>query len=196
MIDRDLAYAVFAEHITDQIVVTGVGSQTSAWMEVSPRPLNLYLRGPMGLAPAVGLGVALARPDRKVVVLEGDGGMLMGLTSLASIAQCRPPNLLVICMDNGVYEAGGRGPTVNAGRTDFLQIARGLGIPKAIGVTEAGPLRTDLKELLAGDTCAFLHVSIGLRKTPWAPAIFRPTETKFRFQAALQENPGTPTLSD
>ena len=75
MIERDKAFAILAEQISDEIVVTGVGSQTASWLAARPRPLNLYLRGPMGLAPAVGLGVALAHPDRKVVVIEGDGGL-------------------------------------------------------------------------------------------------------------------------
>ena len=164
MIERNHAFAILAEAITDEIVVTGVGSQTASWLEARPRPLNLYLRGPMGLAPAVGLGVALAHPDRKVVVIEGDGGLLMGLTSLASVAHRQPPNLLLICMDNGVYEAGGMGATVNAGRTDFVKIVQGLGIGQAISAGDSETLRETVKELLTRDACAFLHVPIGVRK--------------------------------
>ena len=186
MIERDQAFAILAEQITDEIVVTGVGSQTASWLEARPRPLNLYLRGPMGLAPAVGLGVALAHPDRKVVVLEGDGGLLMGITSMASIAHRQPPNLLVICMDNGIYEAGGMGATVNAGRTDFVRIVQGLGIERATSVGESEALREIVKELLAYDACAFLHVPIGLRKGKTMPALFRPPEVKYQFQAALK----------
>jgi sulfopyruvate decarboxylase len=187
MIERNEAFAILAEAVTDEIVVTGVGSQTDSWIEARPRPLNLYLRGPMGLAPAVGLGVALAHPDRKVVVIEGDGGLLMGLTSLASIAHCRPPNLVVICMDNGVYEAGGKGATVNAGRTDFVKIVRGLGIGRAVSADSGEALRETVREFLAGDACAFLHVPIGLRTGKPMPAMFRPGEVKYRFQAALAE---------
>ena len=149
MIERTLAFSILAEAITDEIVVTGVGSQTASWLEARPRSLNLYLRGPMGLAPAVGLGVALAHPDRKVVVIEGDGGLLMGLTSLVSIAHCRPPNLRLVCMDNGIYEAGGMGATVNAGRTDFVKIVQGLGIGRAISAGDSETLRETVKELLA-----------------------------------------------
>ena len=187
MIERNQAFAILAEAITDEIVVTGVGSQTASWIEARPRPLNLYLRGPMGLAPAVGLGVALAHPDCKVVVIEGDGGLLMGLTSLASVANRQPPNLLLICMDNGIYEAGGMGATVNAGRTDFVQIMQGLGIGRAISAADSETLRRTAKELLAGNACAFLHVAIGLSTGKTKPAIFRPAEVKFRFQEALAE---------
>jgi sulfopyruvate decarboxylase subunit beta len=187
MIERDRAFAILAEAITDEVVVTGVGSQTASWLEVRPRPLNLYLRGPMGLAPAVGLGVALAHPDRKVVVIEGDGGLLMGLTSLASVTHRQPPNLLVICMDNGVYEAGGMGATVNAGRTDFVRLVRGLGIERAISAGDSETLRKTIKELLAGNACTFLHIPIGLRKRKLMPVLFRPAEIKYQFQAALKQ---------
>jgi sulfopyruvate decarboxylase subunit beta len=186
MIERDQAFAILAEQISDEVVVTGVGSQTSSWLATRPRPLNLYLRGPMGLAPAVGLGVALAHPNRKVVVIEGDGGLLMGLTSLASVAHCQPSNLFLICMDNGIYEAGGMGATVNAGRTDFVRIVRGLGIERAISAGDSEALKKALKEFLAADACAFLHVPIGLSKGKPIPATFRPPEVKYQFQAALK----------
>jgi sulfopyruvate decarboxylase subunit beta len=73
MIERIQAFSAIAEYITDELVVTGIASQTASWFQVKDRPENLYLRGPMGLAPALGLGVALAHPERKVVVIEGDG---------------------------------------------------------------------------------------------------------------------------
>jgi thiamine pyrophosphate-dependent acetolactate synthase large subunit-like protein len=190
MIERDEAFAILAGQITDEIVVTGVGSQTASWLEVKPRPLNLYLRGPMGLATAVGLGVALAHPDRRVMVLEGDGGMLMGLTSLAAVAQCRPTNLVVVCLDNGIYESGGQGPTVNAGRTDFVRIAQGFGIARAEDAADGESLQRLLAELLPSGQCAFVHVPIGQRRRVLAAAHFRPVEVKLRFQAALRVNAG------
>jgi thiamine pyrophosphate-dependent acetolactate synthase large subunit-like protein len=186
MIERDKAFAILAEQIFNEIVVTGVGSQTASWLATRPRPLNLYLRGPMGLATAVGLGVALAHPDRKVVVIEGDGGLLMGLTSLASVAHRQPPNLLLICMDNGIYEAGGMGATVNAGRTDFVRIVQGLGIGRAISAGDGETLRGTVKEFLAGDACAFLHVPIGRSAGKPMRALFQPAEVKYQFQAALK----------
>jgi sulfopyruvate decarboxylase subunit beta len=186
MIERDEAFAILAQEVTDQIVVTGVGSQTTSWMEVKPRPLNLYLRGPMGLSAAVGLGVALAHPDRKVVVLEGDGSLLMGITALTAIAQCKPPNLLLVCLDNGVYEAGGCGRTAAAGRTDFVKVVQGLGIERASLVTEGGALRSAFREGLLAEGPAYLHVSIGLRKRPLPAMTVRPPEIKFLFQEALR----------
>jgi thiamine pyrophosphate-dependent acetolactate synthase large subunit-like protein len=185
LIERAEAFAILADEITDQIVVTGVGSQTNSWMQAKPRPLNLYLRGPMGLSAAVGLGVALAHPDRKVVVLEGDGSLLMGITALSAIAGSRPANLLLVCLDNGVYEAVGSGPTASAGKTDFVRTVQGLGIERAELVTDADALRSSLRECLAAEGPSYLHVSIGRLKDGREPPPLRPAEVKFRFQAAL-----------
>ncbi|MFQ6110827.1 MAG: thiamine pyrophosphate-dependent enzyme [Nitrospinota bacterium] len=79
----------------------------------------------------MGLGLALALPERKVLVLEGDGAFLMYLTSLATISHQRPPNLSLVIIDNSCDESGGGNPTVNAGRTDFLRLAQGAGIENA-----------------------------------------------------------------
>ena len=95
MIERDQAYGTIAEYLTDQLIVTGIGSQTASLYQAKDRPENLYLRGPMGLAPAVGLGVALAHPERKVVAIEGDGSLLMALSSLAAVAHNRPKNFVL-----------------------------------------------------------------------------------------------------
>ena len=192
MIDRDQAYGAIAEYLTDELVVTGIGSQTASLYQAKDRPENLYLRGPMGLAPAVGLGVALAHPDRKVVAIEGDGSLLMALSSLASVAHNRPKNFVLICMDNGTYEAGGKGPTINAGRTDFVKTAQGLGITLAESVEDLEALKLATKRLFDSQECSFLHVRIGARKGPFNPPKLRPYEMKHQFLSALRKDPPKP----
>jgi thiamine pyrophosphate-dependent acetolactate synthase large subunit-like protein len=192
MIERDQAYRAIVEHITDQLVVTGIGSQTASLYKAKDRPENLYLRGPMGLAPAVGLGVALAHPERKVVAIEGDGSLLMALSSLAAVAHNRPKNFMLICMDNGAYEAGGKGPTVNVGRTDFVKTAQGLGIALAESVEDLEALKQATKRLLDSQECSFLHVRIGARKGPFNPPKLRPFEMKHQFLSALRKAPPKP----
>lgn len=186
MIERLQAFSAIAETITDELVVTGIASQTASWFHVKDRPENLYLRGPMGLAPALGLGVALAHPERKVVVIEGDGSLLMGLSSLVAVAERRPENYMLICMDNGTYEAGGKGPTVNAGRTDFVKTAQGLGITLARSVDDLKALKRIAKELLDTRECSFLHVHVGPRKGAFNPPKLRPFEMKNQFLSALK----------
>ncbi len=129
--DRREAFAELAKRVKDELVVCGIGAQSVYWYLTGHRPGNLYLRGPMGQAPLVGLGLALALPERKVLVLEGDGAFLMYLSSLATISHQKPANLFLVIIDNSCYESGGRTPTVNAGRTDFVRLAQGAGIDNA-----------------------------------------------------------------
>lgn len=192
MIEREDAFAALAEGITDELVVTGIGSQTASWFQAKHRPENLYLRGPMGLAPAVGLGVALAHPERKVVAIEGDGSLLMGLSSLVAVAHSKPENFMLICMDNGIYEAGGKGPTVNAGRTDFIKTAKSVGIQFAKSVDDLNSLKISVKELLETRKCSFLHVRIAPRKGPFKPPKLRSFEMKYLFLSALKQRLGKP----
>jgi len=188
LIEREYAFAVLAEKIREEVVVTAIANQTASWYQVKDRPLNLYLRGPMGLAVSVGLGVALAHPARQIVVIEGDGGMLMGLTSLLAVAHRQPANFKLICMDNGNYEAGGKGPTVNAGRSDFVQILRGMGIRQAASVQQTADLRTAISSWLGARECSFLHVRIGPRQGPVNAPKLKPFEMKYRFLTAIQSS--------
>lgn len=113
-----------------QVVITTMGA-AKAWMAAGdPHPLDLvYVPSSMGQATSVGLGVALARPDLRITVVNGDGSMLMNLGSLVTIAAAAPTNLHVVIVDNGAYEVTGAQPTAGAiARTDFGAVARGCGI--------------------------------------------------------------------
>lgn len=188
MIERDQAFAALVEQVTEEeeVVVTGIASQTVSRLNAKHRPKDLYLRVPMGLTPATGPGVPLAHPDQKVIVIEGDGSMLMGLTSLTAVAHCQPKSLMIICMDNGVYEDGGKMSTVNVGRTDFVKTAQGLGIPLVRSLDVLGSLREAIREFLAKEECSFLHVFIGLRRGPVNAPKLRPFEMKYQFLAAIK----------
>ena len=97
------ALANFAEK-HDALIVSDIGSQ-SLWLKAAKdRPENLYLSGPMGQASSVALGVAVSHPDRVVIAACGDGALAMNMTSLATISNAAPKNLIVIVMNNGIYE--------------------------------------------------------------------------------------------
>ncbi len=113
--DQREALETLAEHVGDELVVSGIGSQTLLWHSILHRPGNFYLSGPMGQAVPFGLGLALARPSERVIAIEGDGSLLMNLGSLASAAQHLPANLLVLVMDNLSYELTGVQPMVTGG---------------------------------------------------------------------------------
>ena len=115
----------------DRIVVTTMGAARE-WPKLSTHPLDFhYVPSAMGEAPALGLGVALAHPQREVVVLNGDGGMLMNLGSLVTIIASGARNLTLVILDNGIYEVTGGQQTAAAcvprGQVDFAAMARAAG---------------------------------------------------------------------
>lgn len=128
MTHRD-ALEVLAARRTDQVVVTTMGS-VALWPQLSDSPLDFhYLPSSMGQGVPLGLGLCLARPGRGVIVLTGDGGLLMNLGCLVTAAQFPVP-LYILLIDNGLYEVTGGQAVPNARNTDFGALARCAGIPR------------------------------------------------------------------
>jgi thiamine pyrophosphate-dependent acetolactate synthase large subunit-like protein len=117
-------------------VVASLGHPAYDLFEAGDRPENFYTWGSMGLASSIGLGLAMAQPERRVVVLDGDGSLLMNLGSLATIATVAPPNLVVIVWDNELYGTTGSQPTATAQGADLDGAAQALGIPKVMTIRE------------------------------------------------------------
>ncbi|MEO8449349.1 MAG: thiamine pyrophosphate-dependent enzyme [Gemmatimonadota bacterium] len=151
------------------IVVTTMGAARE-WMALGPlHPLDFVLvPSSMGQATSVGLGLALARPDRRVVVLNGDGSMLMNLGSLVTITAERPENLMVIVCDNGVYEVTGAQPTPGApagrraaDRVDFAMMARAAGFESIHRYSDLDRWTAELPTRLAetGPTFVLLDIA-------------------------------------
>ena len=111
----------------DMLVVAGLGSPTYDCAAVGDHPLNFYLWGAMGSAVTVGLGLALAQPKRRVLVVTGDGEMLMGLGALATAAAKKPSNLAITVIDNEHYGETGMQPTHTSAGVDLAGIARTCG---------------------------------------------------------------------
>jgi thiamine pyrophosphate-dependent acetolactate synthase large subunit-like protein len=129
------ALRVILAHRTDQIVVTTMGSARE-WPRLSKHPLDFhYVPSAMGEAPALGLGLALAKPNREVFVINGDGSMLMNLGALVTIVASGAKNLTLIVLDNGIYEVTGGQRTaascVPDGSIDFAAMARAAGFASA-----------------------------------------------------------------
>ncbi len=127
---------LLAPRITDQLVVTSLSGQKIEWANLSQHPGNLLV-GTMGTALGVGMGLAIGLPQRKVIVLESDGSVLLSLFNLATLANLDLKNLIVLVFDNQVY-SGTRisEPTATAGKTDLAMMARGAGIDQAVTVTD------------------------------------------------------------
>ena len=120
--------------ITDQLVLTSQSGQRIEWFHLSKHEGNLLV-GMMGCATGVGMGLALALPHRRILVLESDGSVLLSLFNLATLGNLNPENLSVFVFDNGVY-SGSRisEPTATSGKTDLAAMARAAGIENALTV--------------------------------------------------------------
>jgi thiamine pyrophosphate-dependent acetolactate synthase large subunit-like protein len=112
----------------EMLVVSGLGSATYDVAAAGDDPRNFYLWGAMGGTAAMALGLALAQPERPVLAITGDGDMLMGMGSLATIGARRPANLSVVVLDNEVYGETGAQPTAIAKGVDLVTVARGCGL--------------------------------------------------------------------
>ena len=134
---------LLAARISDQLVVTSQSGQRIEWSLLSKHEGNLLI-GMMGCAVGVGMGLALALPHRKVIVLDSDGSILLSLFNLTTIGNLQPKNLLVYVFDNGVY-SGSRisYPTATSGNTDLAAMAKGAGIKDAMTIKEIEHFKKD-----------------------------------------------------
>jgi thiamine pyrophosphate-dependent acetolactate synthase large subunit-like protein len=134
---RELTKALLADR-GGMVVIAGLGAPAWDITAVEDHPLNLPLWGGMGGAAMIGLGVALAQPDRKVLVLTGDGEMLMGIGALATIAVKKPANLSIVVQDNEHYGETGMQETATKYGVDLVAMAKGAGFPRTMFVTQPG----------------------------------------------------------
>ncbi len=116
--------------LEDRVVVTIMGAVAAELQSIGHRPNFFYLQHAMGLASSMGLGIALTRPERQVVVLDGDGSVLMNLGGLTTLARYRPHNLVHVVFDNESLLSVGGFPTATSTGSDLAEIARAAGVPR------------------------------------------------------------------
>jgi len=175
MMERLDVFRALADARTDEIVVMTM-TATLQWPLVSDHPLDFdFLAFGMGHASDFGMGLALARPERKVIVLKGDGGLLMSLGSLVTTGQYGPENLIVLLLENRTYEMVGGQPL--PARVDFVTLANGAGIPgggatgngKVERIVDLGTFQSGLPRLL--DEPGPHFVVLPVRNTHELPAV-------------------------
>ncbi len=152
----------------DLLVVAGLGAPAYDVAACGNAPLDFPLWGAMGGAAMVGLGLALARPQQPVLVLTGDGEMLMGLGSLATIASQQPPNLRIVVLDNERYGETGQQPTHTARGTDLAAVARACGFPEAVTVRETGDVEVLRDRLHTAARTLFAAIKVAPGEPPRA----------------------------
>jgi len=185
MLRADALRAIYPE-LKDQIVVTIMGAVAAELYTLGHRPNFFYLEHAMGLASSMGLGIALAMPCRKVVVIDGDGSLLMNLGTLSTMARYRPSNLLHIVFDNASLLSVGGFPTATATGTDLAGVARACAIPHVADANNPEQLKQAVAAALAGETLTTIISKVEAIGPKSFHMDLPLLENRFQFKRALE----------
>lgn len=181
MVSRYEFLQLLAPMITDELIILNLGGVGREWYHLKGRDGNLY-RVYLGGATSIAFGLATALPHRRVICLEGDGGLLMGLTVLPAIGEKNPSNLTIIVFDNESYEAAaGKLPTFTAGATDLAEVARGTGIQNARLVRELPEFERAIDDAFHAKAASLIIVKVKLGGPRLPFAALDGTENKYRM---------------
>ena len=185
---RDLALEMLKQQVSDEIVVA-VYQTLFDWMAINPRDLNYVATGAMGQASSHGLGLALANPEKEVLVFDGDGSMLMNLGSMVTIANAAPQNFHHFIFENGVYEVNGAHPIPGQGKLDFAAMAKAAGYQQVETFSDLDELKSSIGDFLKqpGPALAVMKIEAGVPH-PRDYAYIHRVEARQKFRQALQSS--------
>ncbi|MBP2329258.1 phosphonopyruvate decarboxylase [Kibdelosporangium banguiense] len=181
-VDRRRFVADLMARIPDALVVSGLGSATYDLCAAGERPGNFYLWGAMGGALPLALGLAVAQPDRSVVVITGDGEHLMGIGALGTVGAILPPNLTIVVLDNGHFGETGMQASHTSLGTDLITVAKGFGIRNVVPGNDIGALARHINGRKA---TTYAHVPINADEPPRVLPPRDGVAIKNAFRAAL-----------
>src|SRR5262245_20331128 len=174
------------DRLADRVVVTIMGAVAAELQSIGHRPNFFYLQHAMGLASSMGLGIALSRPDRQVIVLDGDGSVLMNLGGLTTLARYRPKNLVHVVFDNESLLSVGGFPTATSTGSDLAGIAKAAGVPRTTTVRTIDEFVKAFDEALAAGELSTIVAKV----EAVGPAAFVTDlgllENRFQFQRYLK----------
>ncbi|MDJ0752647.1 MAG: thiamine pyrophosphate-dependent enzyme [Ardenticatenaceae bacterium] len=179
--------AIYSE-LNDKIVVTIMGACAQELYDLGHQENFFYLQHAMGLASSIGMGIALHSPEQKVVVLDGDGSVLMNLGTLATMARYRPRNLVHIIFDNGSLLSTGGFPThTTDGTTDLAVIAQGAGIPHVARVGTPFDFMEAVGDAFERDDLSVIVAKVEAVGPDHFGMDFQLPENAFMFKRAIRE---------
>lgn len=190
-VDRREAVRTLLSLVGEELVVCANGLLSREAFAERDRAGNFYMIGSMGLAASIGLGLALARPARRVLVLDGDGNLLMGLGTLATVADAAPPNFLHAVIDDGAHATTG-GQRASSAALDLGRLAGAAGYRWVRCVGEAAELPRAARALLDAEGPAFLHLRVGRGADAAPPRVPLPPAAmtdRFRVAASGGQRP-------
>jgi sulfopyruvate decarboxylase subunit beta len=161
-----IAMAAQAAEAWEALLISNLGYPSRELYASKDRRENFYMLGSMGLASSIGLGLALALPGRRVIVLDGDGSVLMNLGTLATIANHAPDNYLLVILDNCCYGSTGSQPTCTSGGTDLAEMAGAAGVERVRKANSLAELEEALESGLKGGGLVLVRVDPGNAEAP------------------------------
>jgi thiamine pyrophosphate-dependent acetolactate synthase large subunit-like protein len=189
VIERREFVAELVKACPDALVIPGLGSSNYDLFAAGDRPNNFYMWGAMGGAVSIGLGLALAQPKRQVLVVTGDGEMLMGLGSLATVGSQQPKNLTIVVLDNGHFGETGMQHSHTSLGTDLVAVAQGCSIPNATHVQTMAGIPAIQKAVLSLAGPSFFQVNVTAVEDPRALPTRDGVYVKNRFRELLGFGP-------
>ena len=181
---REVVAALLQQRPDNLLVVGGLGSSSWDISAVEKHPGNFCFIGAMGQATPYALGLSLAVPDSRVLLITGDGEMLMSLGALATVASAAVNNLSIVVLDNQSYAETGNQPTATAGRTNLVQVAAGCGFESTMPIQTMQDLLQYRPQLTGGSGLQFATIIVAVEKLPLAfPYSFDGAAQFNRFQA-------------
>jgi len=184
-LDRRKVVAEILKVRGDALVIPGLGAPTWDCAAAEDHPLTFHNWGGMGGAAMIGLGLALAQPKRRVLVITGDGDLLMGLGSLATIGVQAPRNLAVIVLDNEHYGETGMQATHTRFGVDLAGIAKSCGFRTSGTIRNGAQLKTWIPRLYRQPGPVFADIKVDTRPAPMVLPLREGTAIKHRFREAL-----------
>ena len=182
---RARSMAALLELLADQPLIICNGFPSREVFKLRDRPVNFYMIGSMGVASAIGLGVALAKPSKTVVVFDGDGNVLMGMGTLATVGALKPRNFIHVVFDNEVYGSTGNQPTLSR-VVPLDQVAKAAGYRNVERVREREDLIYEFKDMLRKDGPSFLLVKVTEQVEDVDRVRLDPPDITRRFMKAIE----------
>lgn len=188
--DRRKAVPALISNHEDFLIVSGLAGTSKDMASLTGDAANLYtMAGAMGAATAMGLGLALAQPDRRVLVITGDGELLMNVGTLATIAVLNPSNLSIVCVDNGHYGETGYQKSHTSRGVDLEQMAIGAGIKMTCTVEREDQLGDASRLLRETNGTSFVLLRVSPEEPPKIKRLMEPAAARARFRNALLGRP-------
>ncbi len=188
--DRRKAVPALIGNHEDFLIVSGLAGTSKDMASLTGDAANLFtMAGAMGAATAMGLGLALAQPDRRVLAITGDGELLMNVGTLATISVLNPSNLSIVCVDNGHYGETGYQKSHTSRGVDLEQIAIGAGIKMTCTIEDEEDLAAGSRLLHETNGTSFVLLRVSPEAPPAVKRLLEPAAARTRFRNALLGQP-------